>query len=90
MRRECEWCGKPFDARSSLRRFCGSKCRYAAKDRRQHVQRGTRVEATCKRCGAEFVYQSSTKPRVYCFICRPVVETGARTLYPARAGKGRA
>ena len=36
------------------------------------VARGTRVEATCKRCGGDFVYELTTRPRLYCFVCRPV------------------
>ena len=62
---------------SGRQRFCGAKCRYALRDRKRHVQRGTRIEATCLRCGGEFDYESATKPRLYCVTCSPVVETGA-------------
>ena len=76
----CDWCGDLFRAESGRQRFCGAKCRYALRDRNRHLARGTWVEATCKRCGAHFVYESATKPRFYCFTCSPVVETGAGTL----------
>jgi hypothetical protein len=76
----CDWCGDLFRAESGRQRFCSAKCRYALRDRKRHVERGTRVEATCKRCGDDFGYVSSTKTRLYCFTCSPVVETGAGTL----------
>jgi hypothetical protein len=50
---------------------CSDRCRYAARDRGRHVQRGTRREATCRGCGGEFVYESTTRPRLYCFACSP-------------------
>jgi hypothetical protein len=65
----CDWCGDLFRAESGRQRFCGAKCRYAAKDRKRHVERGTRREATCMRCGGDFVYESTTRPRLYCFEC---------------------
>jgi hypothetical protein len=67
----CAWCDERFEARSSKRRFCSDKCRYAARDRKRHVERGTRRSATCKQCGDEFVYVATTKPRLYCFACSP-------------------
>ena len=80
MRRDCEWCDKQFEARPSLRLFCGSRCRYAARDRKRHVERGTRCEATCKGCGAGFFYESTTRPRLYCLSEPGPASSGGRVV----------
>jgi hypothetical protein len=67
----CEWCGGSFRAATGKQRFCGSTCRYRARDRGRHPERGTRMSARCRECGDEFVYVSATRPRVYCLACRP-------------------
>ena len=68
----CEWCGERFEWSSAKRRFCSDRCRYAARDRKPRVERGTRVDASCRRCGSDFAYKSTTKPRAYCLVCSPV------------------
>lgn len=35
MQRNCEYCGKPFEAKRATARFCGSSCRAQATQRRQ-------------------------------------------------------
>jgi hypothetical protein len=67
----CGRCGGSFRQTTGKQRFCSDRCRYAARDRKRHVQRGTRVAATCRRCGAGFVYVSKTKPPLYCSACSP-------------------
>jgi hypothetical protein len=47
----CEWCGERFEQATGKQRFCSDAHRYAARDRKRHVERGTRREATCRRCG---------------------------------------
>ena len=67
----CEWCDGPFRQATGKQRFCGDACRYAARDRKRHRSKGTRLAAKCKHCGAEFVYVATTKPRLCCFACSP-------------------
>ena len=55
-----------------------------ARDRGRHLERGTPREATCRQCGREFTYPSATRPRVYCYVCRPAT-AGA----PFRSGSRR-
>lgn len=72
VRSRCEWCGERFEQSTGKQRFCTDAHRYAARDRGRHVERGTKRAATCRRCGDQFTYESTTKPRVYCFECRPI------------------
>jgi hypothetical protein len=67
----CEWCDGTFRQTHGNRRYCGAKCRYAARDRKRHRPKGTQLAATCKQCGAGFEYVATTKPRLYCFTCSP-------------------
>jgi predicted nucleic acid-binding Zn ribbon protein len=79
----CEFCGERLESSgrtTSKRRFCDDRCRYAARDRKRHVQRGTRREAVCKRCGDPFEYASTTRPRLYCDCCRG----GQQVIHPPR------
>jgi hypothetical protein len=66
-----EWCGGCFRPTTGKQRFCTDAHRYAARDRKRHRPRDIPLAATCKECGADFVYVATTKPRLYCFTCSP-------------------
>ena len=73
----CDWCDGLFRQTTGKQRFCSAKCRYRARDRKRHRPKGTELTATCRRCGSEFVYVATTKPRLYCFVCSPATGTAS-------------
>lgn len=71
---ECAWCGREFARSTGKQRFCSDTCRYRRRDRGRHVEWGSRVVGTCRSCGREFEYETTTKRRVYCGECPPPAE----------------
>jgi hypothetical protein len=72
---QCEWCRAPFERHTggdrAGHRFCSSRCRYSARDRRNgHLAEGTMVSATCARCGGRFFFRLLRRPRKFCDRCR--------------------
>ena len=69
MQKICEYCGDPYEARSSKQRFCGRKCGYAGRGKRAKLSFIPRKNKklylnVCKYCKKEF--ETVYKPQKYC------------------------
>ena len=73
MLKNCEWCGKDFDANVSYQIYCSAECRTeATKDKTNNKQREKRIKS---RVGKERLCTTCKKPlsiyndETFCSIC---------------------
>jgi hypothetical protein len=71
----CASCETRFAPRSPSQKFCSSRCRYSFRDRQRFTPAGTIVWASCAACDEPFSFVQTTKPRKYCFACKPKAST---------------
>jgi len=55
----CKGCGKAFHAESEVLKYCSPECRYAARSKAPSSRQ-------CKSCGAGFIVESGSGPKIYC------------------------
>lgn len=68
-RRECAWCGSPFETTLSKKKYCSSDCAYKGNLRHKREQWANQYipkTYVCKECGTKFTTECGNKHSVFC------------------------